>query len=798
MGISDLQAAVLESEAESMRSHFLALQEEGLIDGEFEGHEWRYLRCLRFAAFGELNSGTSKLKALPLLIRCFVVHSINLGMGYEAVYGRLKGATFALEHLGRDAVAWVQPASADLKRLREAASGLKPATGYNRATAINCFFEYINEVRRRVGGELQRLVPRRVKWRHGLTNIAHRRADPTTEEFAVHAEQKLVPDLHRYLAQAHAAFRYNGVEEPTLGYDLIRLEALTFMMALGIRSSELVSLPANAVGSDDKSGVTFVRVNGSKGSGQSMRPVGSLWAAPINSAYAYLIEACSDARARAREIEASGFDFVRRVLKNAVQEPCKEDEVIGAQLRVLALAPEDHCPLATAADALGLSYKAFTAGGRYQGSVVPLPAPVAARVVLWLDERFDKWDWCDYTDLRSDSRTGQTPGRQLSATKVGVLAGSSASSLPKAGWFYEELRKLLVDLSRTSAFGNTSLRKPNRRVQLRRWRGLREAALAGRGKNACIVDIERLCGLLEEQYRSNVADALKVHTKAVVVAQSPTNRSAVKLSELLLVCWEGQFDSRLRLGHRLIPRPLSRAQIYNYLSGSRESESVFARLGIVDERGAPVTMHPHQIRHWVTTAVRRAGAAQTFVDKWMGRTPGEGRQYDHRTAKERAEAIRDVYIAESPPGDWLGRKVVEWRSRGYIQKDIEELVRTKLQVLHFVPWGACSRELTISPCPKALRCLRGFDGDGICSSFHIDLRDQEARRAIQGLRESYATQLAQVETHLSDLESDFEREMESSEPLDLHIRFMREIIRGCDHAIDMFTAHEVEQGQTGA
>src|SRR5690606_33391165 len=132
------------------------------------------------------------------------------------------------------------------------------------------------------------------------------------------------------------------------------------------------------------------------------------------------------------------------------------------------------------------------------------------------------------------------------------------------------------------------------------------------------------------------------------------------------------------------------------------------------------------------------GASETFVDTWMGRTPGQGRQYDHRTGKERAESARDMYTGDSPPDDWLGRKVVEWRERGYRPEDIAELVRTKLQVLHYVPWGACSRELTISPCPKALRCLRGFEGEGICTSFHIDTEDQQARQAVQDLRDSYA------------------------------------------------------------
>lgn len=789
MSPTDTQLAVLRSEGRHTRSRFAALQKGGRLQGEFAADEWLYLRTIRFAPFGTLNKAVLPHTALPLLVRCFVVHSIELGLGYEAVYGRLQGATLAVNVLGRDVGAWIQPTSANLKRLREVVRHLKPATGYNRATAINCFFEYVNEVRRNVAGESHRLAPKRIRWKHGLVNIAHRRADPTTEEFAKHAARKHIPELHRYLAKAHAAFKYGGVAEPAPGFDLIRLEALTFAMALGIRSTELLTLPANAVGIEPKSGSTFVRVNGVKGSGQSMRPVTSLWAAPVSSAYAYLLEVCSEARARAREIETSGFDFVRSALRNAAREPLKEDEVC-AQLRALGLNPEEHCPLADAAEALGLSYRTFAAGGRYYSSVVPLPAPVAARVVLWIDERFQMWDWCEYSDCRSDGRTGQASGRQLSVTKLGVLAGSPASCLSKAWWFYEELRELLVDLSRTSALGNASLPAPNKQRFLRRWRSLRETALSGRGKNACIVDIERLCDLLEEQYRSSAVDSLKVHAADVVVHQIPASQSAVRVSELLLVCWESQFDTRQR-DNRLIPRPLSRAQIYNYLSGTDDAESVFARLGIVDEHGNAVSIHPHQIRHWVSTAVRRAGASETFVDTWMGRTPGQGRQYDHRTGKERAESARDMYTGDSPPDDWLGRKVVEWRERGYRPEDIAELVRTKLQVLHYVPWGACSRELTISPCPKALRCLRGFEGEGICTSFHIDTEDQQARQAVQDLRDSYATQLAQVEPELSNLESAFEAEMGDSEPLDLHIRFMREIIRGCDHALELFTADDV-------
>ena len=71
----------------------------------------------------------------------------------------------------------------------------------------------------------------------------------------------------------------------------------------------------------------------------------------------------------------------------------------------------------------------------------------------------------------------------------------------------------------------------------------------------------------------------------------------------------------------------------------------------------------HKGRHWQTTSLFRAGMAELVVNKWMGRTTGQGENYDHNSGRERAKAVGEAMLESTER--FLGHvpnKVNEWKS----------------------------------------------------------------------------------------------------------------------------------------
>lgn len=183
----------------------------------------------------------------------------------------------------------------------------------------------------------------------------------------------------------------------------------------------------------------------------------------------------------------------------------------------------------------------------------------------------------------------------------------------------------------------------------------------------------------------------------------------------------------------------------------------------------------------------RAGANELVVDAWMNRTPRQGRQYDHRTAKERAEQHRWMYLEKgSEPNDFLGRRVRELRSSNVSEEDIQSIIDNKLSILHVTPYGTCSRELYTSPCDKTLVCIRGFGTSDACRSFQVDVTDQDARRNIEQLRASHQRMLGVLMPNYHALGERLEAELDHSEPLDQHIEFLLDVVRSCDQVLQHY------------
>lgn len=768
-------------------SRFKALREIGRIHGEFYSDNWTFAsRRLRFLPQSGRSDGFSR--PIAILARGFMVQSIESQLTSGAVYGRLQGIRYLYESLGPEPERILSITKADLNRAVARMARIRsPATVYNRANNIALFMSYIDGIQVGHGGSATPLLGRRLNWKSNLKNPIRRSIEISAEDNA-DPYKKYSPSLHLALGAARARIRADPSLEPVPGYDLVRLESLAFAMATGIRIGEVCSLRIDCLGLEETTGTPFVRVATEKSKAPSARPVADVWGPAVAEANDYLLEHCSPPRQRAREIEDRGFTFVRESLAD-YRATCPADEALAVQLGVAGLDPRTHFRFEEVVKALNLSIKEFNKDGRFYEATVALPKIVAARLVTWVDQRMASWDWHLFS-RRSDARTRQMGSRHLSSSEVGDLIGGGGACLCKATWFIREFREFLVILSSSGALEGGGCDPSKLDLVRTSWARVRALALSRVGGGFCtVVNVEVLEKICSERYASH----LRQHYQEIItfdgegalkVGGSIRPGVPEKLSEHLIVVWDNAFSGTRSRG--LIPRPILRADYYNYLSSNSQKKTIFERLKILDSTGSPFSITPHQIRHWVTTAIFRSGPSESMVDLWMGRSPGQSRVYDHRTAKERAEAFRERYLTDQPPNDYLGRKVRLWRDQGVDAEVIDEYLKSKLRVMHFVPTGTCSRELFLSPCTKGLMCLRGFGTESACPSFHIDTRDGAARAHIIALRDQYRAMLGALYPTAAGLAEIMRDELNVTETLDQHILHIRDVLRGCEQALSAY------------
>lgn len=782
---------VLAANLQTAKEIFNNASEAGLVTGRFDDLVWRYKgQRLHFTEIGR-KSADSQKSPLPLrareIARCYSARNILLEISGELAVSRLNGLRHLSLRIGNLTDYWHEmPHSILNQTVSELKDSLKITSAYHRATAISDFLAFLNNMHHRIDGEDYRFLGRLVKWKHGIENPIRSNLELTSEEHEIRRDQLYDDQIHVAIAKAAFMVRSDERLEPSPGYHRIRLESLAFAMSMGLRVGEICSLPKRCFDYDEDTGLTSLIIPTEKGAQPGATALADVWAPVVKEAFDYLTQACSEARNRAEEIENSGFEYVGKTLRNRrLTIPISESKSL--QLESLNLESDQVFFIQEIVSCFNVSPKEFVKDGSYGSCQVKLPQEVAARIARWFEARFEHWDWAEYSTYY--------PGRGYKLRLEEIINGSGASksSITKAYWFIDDLRALLNEMKEMEVFD------PNIKTTLKivkelrmKWNHLKEKILSHRGGKSVAIDLNRFIEILKKDYSHYLSAHFKEEfsengnsSGGGFIGNNIRTGVEAKLSEHLIVVWQNQFSGNTNTG--LLPRPLLRADLYNYLSNKGGKITCFERLGILDSSGENFSFSPHQIRRWLTTALLRSGPNETAIDLWMGRSPGQTRHYDHRTAKERAEWVRDRYINTTDlPNDVMGRRVKVWLDEGMTAEEIAHMVAVKLQALHFTPWGTCSRELYISPCTKGLMCLRGFGTSTGCESFQIDPADLEAKAAITTLREKYFGMLSAITTSRTDIENIISEELNTLEPLDQHVAFIVDIIRGCDAALQNY------------
>lgn len=796
--MSNMSSKVLEIRYGIAKGQFEECQKSGIIEGDFQDKTWQYRG--KNILFTELDPERSRLadshNPLPVvadqLARCFSIKEILRKQSAELIVARLA----AIRHLAWIVVKndgnWVDLTKSILdKTVDSIKEGRSNATAYNWATSLNIFVDFLNQLSAKIDGIEHRFTEKFIRWKHGIPNATRSALELTSSEYSERQTELYTPDLHIGLARARSILKDDPSIEPSPGYDRIRLEATSFAMALGLRVGEVCGLPRNCLDIDTDTGGTFVRVPTEKGAICAATAIAEIWVDPLNESFKYLTEMCTNARSRALEIETSGFRFIDTAL-NERRKSRPLNDVNLLQLKAIGLCPDNHYFIEEITSCLSVSSKEFTSGGRFHDCTRELPRYVAARMVCWLDQRFELWDWPSYTNKYKINL------HSVSVLDIGNHCGIPKSAIAKAKWFVSDLRKMLKEMHQKQMFHpDFSITADEIANWKQRWLEMRTQMLSHRGGGAggpcTTVNIDQYKRALEAKFRHY----LQIHFKEQFPMPAPGEEAsfytknspsghADKLSDHLIVLWENQFNARTHRG--IIPRPILRSDFYNYLSNNSSKLTIFQRLNIKNEGGKIYSISPHHIRRWVTTAILRAGPSELAVDLWMGRTPRQTRHYDYRTAKERAEYVRLMYLTDSPPEDYLGKKIIHWRAEALSDEEIEKLIVEKLKVLNYTPWGGCSRELYLNPCNKGLMCLRGFGTDGACESFHIDVKDLAAKASIESLRTNHEQVLKSVVENYDSLATDITKELDHHQSLDQHILFISDIVRGCNEALKLYDA----------
>ena len=807
----------LDHELERQRREFARLTAERTVDGDWEDSQWSYGgRYILFgtlrSAKGDIVSNRNKWRRMPLracsadLARCVVVHCIRNGMSGATVLSYLSAVRYLDDVIGSDLEAWAgmtkRQINAALDVARKASNS--DFTIYNRASYISCVIRYLNSIQRVRGRSRSQFLPTKIHWHHGLPNPTKSWLEQSGATEGYGTKRRVPEGLEKAIGELRAAVRLHPKAEPKPGFDSLRLGGLAFALGMGLRVNEITTLPVNCLDVEQQTGSPFLRVWTEKGQLPVARPVPLIWNPIYVEVLADVVKNTEAARRRAREIEERGFAFVfDDIARYRADHPFTAIDafvlsVLGHDTRRVAWPRELE-------EVFHEGHQRFWGPSkRYSKATFFLPPMRQCCLVMWLDNRIESWDW----NLKRFAHYRKSNHPLSNWLKLAEVAEDMSVSLLSIKRAVASEKGFLAFIKYLEGKGiRPGIAPPagahGRKVRMqviRRWKRIRHALLAdaksheSRESRRTLVALDRWVPLLEKQYSGTLRRHYEMQDVSHYIGPHGLKRrgrlqgaSFQPLSEHLFVVWENSFERTKQEG--ILPQPLTEQDLYHYLSTKSDKENAFARFGILDTTGTPYSVSPHQIRHWLTTALLRSGPNQMIVDLWMGRTPGQSRIYDHRTPRERAEAARQRYLAPAPPADYFGKLVTQWRIQKVSEVEIAAMLSARFQILHFTLWGACTRELTVMPCQKALACVRGFGSSRGCHHFSVNYDDVEAKGHLEAKLVEYQGLLLALEPRYPNLKKKFASELNSTEPLDQHLMFLHEMVEGIRAVLHEYKVH---------
>jgi hypothetical protein len=273
-------------------------------------------------------------------------------------------------------------------------------------------------------------------------------------------------------------------------------------------------------------------------------------------------------------------------------------------------------------------------------------------------------------------------------------------------------------------------------------------------------DVER--ELINESTNEYEADGIEISSKSFSIKQQPSENLFIRAG----------MRGGVYFDH--LPQILGYNAVSYFFGGNDRQDNGFSRYGVDVEDYVTESWQSHKGRHWQTTSLFRAGLAEIVVNKWMGRTTGQGDNYDHNTGKERAKVVGDAMLEDTERflGD-VPDKVRAWKQKTISTDSMSDYLTETLQSVQYGPLGYCTRALYLKPCEFNLKCLTGNDGKG-CKHYIYDLLDPSHREKIAAERDKSSLEL-------SRLFEVYERGVEAAK---MHIEHHMIIVRNTTSILD--------------
>ncbi|MBX3253506.1 MAG: hypothetical protein KF862_05140 [Chitinophagaceae bacterium] len=227
----------------------------------------------------------------------------------------------------------------------------------------------------------------------------------------------------------------------------------------------------------------------------------------------------------------------------------------------------------------------------------------------------------------------------------------------------------------------------------------------------------------------------------------------LKTSDLLSIRFDGASRFKREANtFRILPGRIFLTDINGALGSLPGIESIFERQNLTEADGSKIVMTSHQPRHWRNTLYDLAGMSNVNQALALGRQLlDQNTAYQHPTVKEFTESHRDflTFNSVSEKIGFLRSGIRENKILGDLTdtyhlikkkqgvENAESFLATHANALHITPFGACSHDFSLNPCPKHLQCWNG------CSNLNLTGSEHEIKN-LQNLLENSEKALTQM------------------------------------------------------
>jgi hypothetical protein len=131
----------------------------------------------------------------------------------------------------------------------------------------------------------------------------------------------------------------------------------------------------------------------------------------------------------------------------------------------------------------------------------------------------------------------------------------------------------------------------------------------------------------------------------------------------------------------------------NYIDG--QEKSIWERYGYRDPDGSPISMHSHQIRHYLNTKANQGDLGQLYIAKWSGRKNiHQNSTYNHMTDDEHVARAHEMGIGTALD-----------KVRQNLPVTLADLEAVGEGIAHVTIFGYCVHDYAMLPCQKHRDCL---------------------------------------------------------------------------------------------